>query len=297
MASNESATAAAARRRLRVELKSYRVATEKTQRDVAQALFWSASKVIRIESGEVGVSVTDLQALLGLYGVDDKSTVERLIDWAQKGRKQPWSQYKDILSAEFIRYLGYVSAAYEIRQYQNVLVPGMLQTEDYTRALMRGAFGRSEEQAEAYVAFRQEYRETLTSEGAPRASMVLDEGIARRAVGGTKVMHGQLEHLRQLAQLPNVDIRFVPFGKGAHPGMRGPFTHLTFGPGLDDIVHLENPQGDSFFFEDPDASSEYAQRHEDLEKLACTPEELGEFLDRAIARLSRDEAEAGCASR
>jgi transcriptional regulator with XRE-family HTH domain len=276
-----------------MELKRYRTEKEETQREVADALYWSQSKIIRIENGSVGVGVTDLKALLHHFGVTDEAVVDELVELAKESKQQPWQKYRDILSNEFIRYLGYVSAASEIRQYQTILVPGMLQIEEYTRALMVGAFGRTEDQAETYVEFRQEYREILTQAHAPTVSFVLDEAVIRRAVGGPGVMAAQLENLRQVAKLPNVEIRIVPFGRGAHPGMRGPFTHLAFpDPILDDIVHMENPLGDSFFRDDPDVSEQYLAKHWELERIACTPAQLGGFLDRAIERFPRDESEA-----
>jgi hypothetical protein len=180
-----------------------------------------------------------------------------------------------------------------VRQYQTILIPGMLQTEDYTRSLMRDTFGKSDQEIETYVEFRNEYRETLVGEGAPHLSVVLDEAVIRRAVGGPKVMTAQLERLREVSRLPNVDIGVVPFGRGAHPGMRGPFTHLAFtDPALEDVVHTENPLGDSFFRDDTKITEEYQLMHERLEGLACTPKQLDGFLDRAIERFPRDLAEA-----
>jgi transcriptional regulator with XRE-family HTH domain len=282
----------AMRRRLRVELKRLRTENQKTQREVASALDWSPSKVIRIENGSVSVSVTDLRALLDYYELHDRRRVEEFVEMARNSKKRPWAQYKDLLPAETIQYLGYVSAASTIRQYQTILMPGLLQTEDYTRALMAGTFGKTEAEIDGYVDFRQEYREILTRPDPPQVSFVLDEAIIRRAVGGQTVMRRQLEHLGDIAKYPNVELRILPFTVGAHFGMKGPFTYLEFSdPELDDVIYMEDPMGTSLFRDDPEVASRYLQEFWELERIACKTGETDLFLKRAIARLPRDAEE------
>jgi transcriptional regulator with XRE-family HTH domain len=277
---------AAQGRRLRTELKRLRVTQGKTQREVALALDWSASKLIRIEGGGVNVSQTDLKALLEHYDVHDHAVVDELVQLAKGSKQQPWGHYKNLLTPETIQYLGYVSAASEIRQFQPSLMPGLLQVEDYTRAQMIGVFGRDLDDAEDYVRFRQEYRQIMTRRGAPAISIVLDEAVVSRAVGGVQVMEEQFERLQEVSTLPNVDVRVIPFAAGANPGMRGPFTHLSFADAaLDDLVYVENTLGENIYRDDPETCLRYRERFDELEGIACTPEELPDLLARILDRM------------
>jgi transcriptional regulator with XRE-family HTH domain len=277
----------ALRRRLRVELRKARLAAVKTQRDAAEALDWSPSKIIRIENGSVAVTTTDLRALLEYYGVRDRRLVEELIVMARGSKKQPWTQYKDILTPETVQYLGYATSSSIFRQFQTILVPGLLQTEEYTRALMRDGYGRPEAAIDRYVEFRQEFHESLLDRPEPpEMFFILDEGAIRRAVGGHAVMQHQLEHLSELAKRPQVTIQIVPFSLGAHFGMRGPYTYLEF-PSADDddVLYLENANGESVFRDEPETTGRYLQAFWDLERVSSPPTDLDSFLNRAIERL------------
>jgi transcriptional regulator with XRE-family HTH domain len=284
---------AAMRRRLRVELKRLRTERGLTQREVAGGLEWSPSKIIRIENGSVSVSVVDLRALLGVYGVEDHQRVETLTDLARSSKRQPWTHFKDILTPETIKYLGYVLSASVVRQFQTILIPGLLQIEEYTTALMSSGFGHPDEVVERYVEFRQEYRTILASHTPPQVSFILDEGILRRAVGGPSVMAHQLRHIEEVASLPNVEVRILPFSAGVHYGMGGPFTYLEFpDPELDDVIYMDDPLGERISKDDPDAATRYLQAFLDLEQRGCQPAETPSYLERAIQRLPRDAAES-----
>src|SRR3954462_9212976 len=118
------------RRRLRVELRRLRTAADLTQREVADALEWSPSKIIRIESGQVGITVTDLKALVAHYGLRDDAQVASLTELARGSKRQPFVEYRDVLSAETVKFLGYEASASRVRLVQPTLVPGPLQTEE-----------------------------------------------------------------------------------------------------------------------------------------------------------------------
>lgn len=125
------------RRRLRSELRKAREAANMSQRDVAAAMDWSASKLIRIESGAVNISTNDLRALLHHYGIEG-DRIATLVELARAARGQtPWAIYRDVASPEYIAFLGYESSASVIRNFEPMLVPGLLQTEDYARTVIR----------------------------------------------------------------------------------------------------------------------------------------------------------------
>lgn len=125
------------RRRLRSELRKAREAAGMTQRDVAAAMDWSQSKLIRIETGAVNISTNDLRALLGHYGIE-RARTENLVEVARASRDQPrWNVYKDVAEPEYIAFLGYESSASIIRNFEPLLIPGLLQTEEYAREILK----------------------------------------------------------------------------------------------------------------------------------------------------------------
>lgn len=274
------------RRRLRVELRRARDTAGLRQADVARAMDWSPSKLIRIERGDVSVSTNDLRALLSHYGVKDKGRINGLLELARSARGASfYDQYADLLKPGFKEYLAYEASASVIRQYDPVLVPGLLQTEEYARALFE-RLGRFEpEKADKSWAVRQHRQEAVDRESPPEMLYVLDEAALRRHVGGAHVMRHQLERLRDFAAEPHINIQIVPFTCGAHPGMAGNFILLEFAdPNLDDLVHLESINQITIR-DDTELIAGYLDRFVQLEDLAMSEEESVAFLDTMIADL------------
>jgi transcriptional regulator with XRE-family HTH domain len=272
---------AAMRRRLRVELRRLRTAADLTQREVAEALDWSPSKIIRIESGQVGITVTDLRALVGHYGLSDASELATLTDLAKGSKRQPFAEFRDVLSAETVKFHGYESSASRIRQVQPSLVPGIVQTEEYTRALLSG-YGRRAAAIDRVIASRRERQELLEREPAPQLQFILDEAIFWRQVGGPRVMHNQLQWLLELSRLPNIAVQVIPFSAGAYEALRGPFVILEFPVATDpDVVYLEYSRGPSTFSDDEEVTAEYQERWVALEDLAAPADGFEKFVERA----------------
>ncbi|WP_255684758.1 helix-turn-helix domain-containing protein [Pseudonocardia sp. TRM90224] len=274
------------RRRLRVELRRMRGEADLTQRDVAAALDWSPSKVIRIESGQVGISVTDLRALLALYGLTDGDAVDELAGMARGSKRQPFSDYRDVLSAETIRFFGYEASASLIRHVQPLVVPGLLQTEDYTRALLH-AYGTDAKSIDRIVESRRERQEALDRAEPPEVFTILDEAVLRRRVGGTAVMTRQLRHLEVLAERSKVTIQVVPFDHGAYEAIQGPFVHLEFQvPSDPDVVFVDNVRNAATFIDDVEITAQFQESFFALEDLAAPPGKFGRFVERAIGSFS-----------
>ncbi|GAA0905476.1 helix-turn-helix transcriptional regulator [Pseudonocardia zijingensis] len=276
------ADSAAMRRRLRIELRRARNTAKLTQRQVADALEWSPSKVIRIESGQVGISVTDLRALAGLYGVHDPAVLGELETLARGSRRQPFADYRDMIPADTIKYFGYEASASLIRQVQPLVLPGLLQTEDYTRALLR-AYGTEAAAIDRVVDSRRERQALFDRAEPPQIFTVLDEAVLRRRVGGTAVMTRQLERLVALAERPHVTIQVVPFDVGAYEAIQGPFIHLEFPDVSDpDVVFLDGQQGSATFIDDPEITGRFQESFLALEDLASAPDQLPAYVERAI---------------
>jgi transcriptional regulator with XRE-family HTH domain len=266
------------RRKLRVELKRLRTARDLTQRHVAERLDWSQSKVIRIENGSVAVGVTDLEALLRLYGVDDQDTIASMIEMARGSKKLPFTDYKDVLPAETLRFFAYESSASIIRQNQPLLIPALLQTEEYARALLE-SWGSEKTRIDQIWAARLERQELLDRVDQPEMFFILDQAAVQRPIGGDGVMRHQRARLLELAARPKISVQVVPFDVGAHLGLRGPFVYLEF-PGADDpdVLYLEGQQGDYVFRDEEDVTGEYLETFFALEKIAAPSNDLEKVL-------------------
>jgi transcriptional regulator with XRE-family HTH domain len=246
------------RRRLALELRRFREAARMTCEDVAEHLECSTSKISRIETGRVRVSPRDVRDMLDLYRVPEPQR-DSLVQLARESRQKGWwHAYSDTIEPRFATYIGLESAASEIRIYEVTLIPGLLQTEDYARAVIAaGAVEVSPEAVERNVAFRMARQPALTSEDPPQLWAVLDEAALRRQVGGPGLMRLQLDHLLDLGGLPNVAIQVLPFGAGAHPAMGRPFVILVFPERVDpDVVYLEDLTS-ALYVEDVDEVDRY----------------------------------------
>ena len=239
MASAQSPTVR--RRRLALELRRLRETAKLTCEDVAERLECSASKISRVETGRVSVSPRDVRDMLQIYGVPEDQR-DSLVQLARESRQKGWwHAYGDSVQPHFGTYLGLESAASEIRIYEVNLIPGLLQTEEYARAVISaGMVDKPRADIERSVALRME-RQQVARTIMPKVWAVLDEAALRRQVGGPEVMRIQLEHLREVGSLRNVSLQVIPFGGGAHPAMGRPFVILSFGEDLDpDVVYLED---------------------------------------------------------
>ncbi|MDQ3762413.1 MAG: helix-turn-helix domain-containing protein [Actinomycetota bacterium] len=275
------------RRRLRLELRRARDAAGLRQADVAHAMDWSPSKLIRIERGDVSVSTNDLRALLSHYGVKDKGRINRLLELARSARGVSfYDQYADLLKPGFKEYLAYEGSASIIRQYDPVLIPGLLQTEEYGRAILEHVAGFGSEEVEKAWTVRQHRQEVHDRERPPEMLFVLDEAALRRHVGGANVMRHQLERLKNFAAEPHISVQILPFTHGAHPGMAGNFILLEFAdPNLDNLVHLESVNQITVR-DDIELIAGYTDRFVRLQGLALSPEDSIDFLDVLINDMS-----------
>jgi uncharacterized protein DUF5753/helix-turn-helix protein len=232
-------------RRMLVGAQLRRLRTEAgiSREQAGEAIRASEWKIHRLENGQVGFKERDVVDLLRLYGITDPGEVAEFVVVAREANAPGWwQQYGDLLPQWFRAYVDLESAATLIRTYEGQLVPGLLQTEDYMRAVIGGAhLAESPEEAERRVALRVSRQRLLERPGAPRLWAVVDEAALRRPVSGPKVMRGQLERLMDAAKLANVTLQILPFDAGAHPAMVGAFSILRFADQeLPDIVYVEH---------------------------------------------------------
>jgi transcriptional regulator with XRE-family HTH domain len=232
-------------RRMLVGAQLRRLRTEAgiSREEAGEAIRASEWKIHRLENGQVGFKDRDVGDLLRLYGVTDPDDIAGFLEFAREANEAGWWQrYGDLLPKWFKVYVDLESAATLIRTYEGQLVPGLLQTEDYMRAVIGGAnLDESPEEAERRVALRIARQTLLIQPDGPRLWAVIDEAALRRPVGGPEVLRGQLERLLEASKLPNVTLQILPFGAGAHPGMVGAFSILRFADvELPDVVYVEH---------------------------------------------------------
>jgi transcriptional regulator with XRE-family HTH domain len=231
------------RRRLALELRRLREAARLTCEEVADRLECSTSKISRVETGRVTVSPRDVRDMLEIYGVPEDQR-DSLVQLARESRQKGWwHAYADSVQPHYATYLGLESAASEIRIFRVNHIPGLLQTEDYARALIGQTAGKSfSEDDRRFAILTERQRQTRTN--APKVWAVLDEAALRRQVGGPEVMRAQMEHLRDLRSAPDVFLQVVPFGGEAQACMDSPFTILGFPDRVDpNVVCLRYPTG------------------------------------------------------
>ncbi len=272
------------RRRLSAELRRARDKSGLTQHQAADALEWSVSKIIRIEKGTVGLSVTDLRALLQEYGVDDPERVSSLTEAARRSKGQSWwAEYKEVIDPKFALYLGYEGAAKTIRAFHPIHFPGFLQTTDYTLALMEP--DGKPEVARRIAELRAARQRRLFDEmGGPETYFILDEAAIRRRIGDPTVMRRQLEHVRERMAQDRVRLRVLPFTAGAHYSTAGSFTLLSFEDD-EDLVNVESLTGILASRDDLELIAAYQECFEHLDTRALSDAATAELIDRALEDL------------
>ena len=225
------------------QLRRLRIDAGLSREQAGEAIRASEWKIHRLENGQVGFKERDIIDLLRLYGVADPTEVAEFVALAREANSPGWWQhYGDVLPPWFRTYVDLESVATLIRTYEGQFIPGLLQTDDYMRAVVQGAhLDESAEEVGRRVRLRMARQVVLTREQPPRLWAVVDEAALRRPVGGREVMRGQLERLIEATKLANVTLQVLRFEAGAHPAMLGAFSILRFADrGLPDVVYLEH---------------------------------------------------------
>jgi len=231
----------------------------------------SPSKISRLEAGRVGFKDRDVVDLLAFYGVTDEKERQALRDLAVRASSPGWwHDYADVLPSWFDAYVGLEEAASAIHGYQLQFVPGLLQTEDYARGVIMIGYSNPRE-INRRVSLRMARQAVLARPDPPSLTMVLDEALLRRPIGGSRAMRAQLKHLIDVAQLPHVTIQVMPFKAGGHAAMGGAFSLLSFAEyDLPDMVYIEQLTS-AQYLDKPDVVGGYLAVMERLRVAAMTP--------------------------
>jgi transcriptional regulator with XRE-family HTH domain len=274
-------------RRLGMELRALREAASLNSQQAAEELGCSQSKISRVETGKSPVSVRDVRDLLSLYGVTDEQQRERLLGLARESRQRGWwAEFGSWLPSGFDTYAGMEAAAASIRAYQAQLVHGLLQTEDYVKAVLRALrLEDTHESIDKLVQFRMARQAQLTRPSSPlRLWVILEEEVLMRPVGGAAVMQAQLQHLLEVSEEPTVTIQILPTARGAHAGLDGSFSIFEFpDPGDTDVAYVANLAGNIFIERVEDVKRSVLR----FDHLRAAALDIGESAD-MIAHVARD---------
>ncbi|MEU6556947.1 helix-turn-helix transcriptional regulator [Streptomyces sp. NPDC046915] len=269
------------------QLRRLREARGITREAAGYSIRASESKISRMELGRVSFKTRDVEDLLTLYGITDEAERESLLSLAREANVAGWwHSYSDVLPSWFPTYVGLEGAASLIRAYEVQFVHGLLQTEEYARAVVRrGMKGASTADVERRVALRLERQKYLVAENAPDFHIVLDEAALRRPYGDREVMRGQLQHLIEISERSNVRLQIMPFSFGGHSGESGAFTILSFPESdLSDVVYLEQLTS-ALYLDKREDVAQYEQVLKELQQDSPGPGESRDLL-RGLLQLS-----------
>jgi transcriptional regulator with XRE-family HTH domain len=264
------------RRELGALLRDLRLSKDLTVEQVAQHLLCSATKVSRMETGQRGATARDIRDLCDLYEITDPAERERLARLAVQSRQHGWWQDYDL--SQFADYVGLEAAAASIRDFQSSLIPGLLQTPDYARAVNEVVVPVPDaETLDRQTEVRLKRQQRLTGHPPLRFHVVLGESALHRLVGGPAIMSAQLDRLAELSSLPNVTLQIIPFSAGAHPAMDSTFNILDFEGSVPSVVYVEGLVG-WVYVKRPQDITRYEWVFDRLCAVALTPRESIELV-------------------
>lgn len=271
------------RRQLGNELRKLREVAGLTQQQAAESLGKAPNKISRVENGKVGIAKTDLDALLRLYQASAKDALwcRELAQGSRQRRTRATAETTLYLGPKWFRaFRDFEQSASQIMQVGSEIVPGNLQTESYTRAMVSGRGSFPDHQTvEDTVRVRRDRQALLTRENPAQFSFVLSESALRRVLGGPKVMAEQLRHLAELALLSNVDIQVIPFDTLSYEPLRYAFTVLRFDhDSATDIVYIEMYDNAVYLDKPPEAVRHYVDLQRRLQAIALGPVESRNFM-------------------
>jgi transcriptional regulator with XRE-family HTH domain len=270
------------RRELGARLRALRLGANLTVDEVAERMEVSAAKISRIETAARGVSIPDVRALCGIYEVSPEDR-ERLLTLAREARRRSWWQEYG-LADSVTTYVGLEDSATSILQYLTSIVPPLLQTPDYARAVVSGIEPwLSDEAVEQRVGVRMARQALLTAEKPLELWAIVDEAALRRLVGGPSVMREQLETLVRMSQQRRATVQVIPLEAGAHVGMDSTFTILRLEQ-VQDVVYVEGLAG-NLILESADDLARYDRAFDHLQASALGTKDTRDRMTAIAAAL------------
>ncbi|MEU3166056.1 helix-turn-helix transcriptional regulator [Streptosporangium sp. NPDC006930] len=278
------------RRRLSQAFRQLRQEAGLSVTEAARRLEWEPSKISRMERNEWKLpSVHDIRLMLDFYGVTDEDQREAMITLARESRQRGWwEKYQDVFRTSLPDF---EAGASVIRTWEVILVPGLLQTEAYAKAVWRAGRVLDEALIERHVQARLARQEILTNENPPTLLTLIDEAALRKLIGGAEVMCEQINHLITMAARPNVTIQVVPDSAGAHPALDGAFVILDF-PNDPSLIYTVTVT-ENLWLEQQADYQRYSLIYNHVMTLALSPEESVRYLTKLTEQLKRQVEHSG----
>ncbi|KKK07008.1 helix-turn-helix transcriptional regulator [Micromonospora sp. HK10] len=276
-------------RRLAAELRSLRAAAGLTRDEVSEQTGINPATLYRIETAKVRPQRRTLMAMLDKYGVTDEDKRSELIALSRQAAQLGWLQaYESELPELYTTYISFEAEARSVRNYESLFVPGLLQTESYARAVIRGVLPlASDADVQARVEARMQRQESLRKTEPLRLWAILDEAVLHRLTGGPAVMAEQLDALVSAAGQPHVTLQVIPFTSGAHAGMPGSFVVMDFPDPADPaLVYVDSMAGDLFLEREADVRR-YTSTFEHLRATALDPTSSIKLIQEHAAAISQ----------
>jgi transcriptional regulator with XRE-family HTH domain len=268
------------RRELGALLRALRVDAGLTVEQVADRLLCSPSKVSRMETGQRGASARDVRDLCEIYGIQDPARRDHLATLAREGRGSAWWQPFDL---PYATYVGLEAEAVSISEFGLGVVPGLLQTPAYARALHESAVPKiSQRVVEQRIEVRHTRQKLLSGDAPPQLAAVIDEAVLHRVVGSPAVMRDQLQRLIDAQRQPSVTVRVIPFRAGPHMALNSPFILLEFAFPVSAVVYVEGLIG-QMYLERPPEVQRYKDIFEYLRGISLTSEETASLMTEMIS--------------
>lgn len=273
-------------RRLAGELRRLRNAAEMSRDDVVEQTGINSATLYRIETAKARPQMRTLIALVSLYGVDQTQR-DYLTALCRDAGKQGWLRpYHSDLPEEYTAYISFEDEAQSIRNYESLFIPGLLQTEDYANAVIRGVLpAATDEEVDDRLTARIERQGVLAKASPLKLWAIVAEASLRTVVGGREVMSAQLKHLAEAAKLPNITLQVIPFSAGAHPGMPGQFILMDFEDPMDtDLIYIDSMAGDLFLESEAD-TRRYRSIFDNLAAVALSPKESASLITKVATEM------------
>jgi len=260
-------------------LRALRNERDLTVEQVAAELLCSPSKVSRMETGQRGATQRDIRDLCDLYGVTDPAQRDHYMTLVREGKQQGWWQSQSFtVPLQYPDYVGFEQEATWLSVFHSSVIPGLVQTPDYTRALHESAWPRLEDPA---IGERVEERSTrqqiLARDNPPRLEIIIDEAVLRRPVGGPVVMRQQLSRLIKESERPNLTIQVLPYDVGAHPALESNFTILEFADEVPTVIYVEGLAGHIYMERQQDVER-YLDVRKLLRSMALSPQDSAKLM-------------------
>lgn len=255
-----------------------------TLTDAGDFLQRDGSMVSKYETAKFPIRRGDVLALLDLYQVSDKREREAYTrlseDMWQKGW---WDEYTDTVDHQFVDFAWLESRADKICAYESMMIPGLLQTRDYAEAMIRTVEGPDAppQLIARGVELRLARQRVIADDDPKQTSMIIDESVLLRPVGGVEVMRNQLQHLTTAARQPQIDIRILPLSAGGHVGMPGTFHLFEMADPYPDVAFIDNLAG-RLYVEEPNRVERFHRAYDQLWKTALGPKKSIELITAAM---------------